>query len=301
MNVVTIFFQVVLPVFLIFGAGFLLQRASMLDIRSISNLAIYILTPCLVFRTFYTSPLNMDYLFMVIFSLVLMTVLISITKLYAKIRKLSVQDESGMILSTAFMNVGNYGTPIILFAYGQTAFDLAITFMVLQSIIMNIFGVYYAARGKASMTFAVKAIFKMPATYATVVALWLNVFSIPFPQPFFSTIDLVAEAAIPVVMLILGMQLAMIEWKAFDWEKISVGVCIRMIFSPLLAYGITLFLPIDELLRNVLVVAAAMPSAATIVMYAVRFDAKPKLVSTITLVTTLVSLVSITFIIWILS
>lgn len=166
---------------------------------------------------------------------------------------------------------------------------------------MNIFGVYYAARGKASMIFAVKAIFKMPATYATVVALGLNVFSIPFPLPFFSTIDLVAEAAIPVVMLILGMQLAMIEWKAFDWEKISVGVCIRMVLSPLLAYGITLFLPIDELLRNVLVVAAAMPSAATIVMYAVRFDAKPKLVSTITLVTTLVSLVSITFIIWILS
>lgn len=296
----TLFFQVVLPVFCIFGAGFLLQRAFMLDIRSVSSVAIYILTPCLVFRTFYTSPLNMDYFYMVIFSITLMVTLIILAKVYAKTRSLLIEDESGMILSTAFMNVGNYGTPIILFAYGETAFELAISFMVLQSIIMNSFGVYYAARGKATIAVALKAILKMPATYATVLALSLNVFSVPFPAQLFASIDLVAEAAIPVVMLILGMQLAMIEWKQFEWEKIGVGVFLRMIISPVIAYGITLVLPIDDMLRNVFIVAAAMPSAATIVMYAVRFDARPKLVSTITLITTLFSLFSITFILWIL-
>ncbi len=111
---------------------------------------------------------------------------------------------------------------------------------------------------------------------------------------------MIAEAAIPTVMLILGMQLAMIQWKGFQWERISVALVIRMILSPILAYLILLFLPVDELLRNVLIVSAAMPSAATIVMYAVKFDAEPRLVSTITLMTTLFSLGSITFIIWIL-
>lgn len=295
-----IFYQVVLPVFMVFAAGFILQRAFMLDIRSVSSVAIYIMTPCLVFRTFYLSPLDSDYLYMVIFALLLMFSLIYSTKIYTKARKISVNEESGLILSTAFMNVGNYGTPIILFAYGQLAFELAVSFMVLQSIIMNIFGVYYAAKGKSPVSGAVLAVFKMPATYATVIALLMNVLDVPVPGNLFLTIDMIAEAAIPTVMLILGMQLAMIQWKGFQWERISIAITIRMVLSPILAYIIILFLPIDELLRNVLIVSAAMPSAATIVMYAVKFDAEPKLVSTITLMTTLFSLFSITFIIWIL-
>ncbi|MBM7837484.1 putative permease [Alkalihalobacillus xiaoxiensis] len=296
----TIFYQVVLPVFLVFTAGFVVQRALMLDIRSISSIAIYIMTPCLVFRTFYLSPLDSDYLYMVVFALLLMFALIYLTKVYTKLRKIRVNEESGLILSTAFMNVGNYGTPIILFAYGQLAFELAVSFMVLQSIIMNVFGVYYAAKGKAPVSGAILAVFKMPATYATVIALLFNVFDIPVPSNLFLTIDMIAEAAIPTVMLILGMQLAMIQWKGFQWERISVALVIRMILSPILAYLILLFLPVDDLLRNVLIVSAAMPSAATIVMYAVKFDAEPRLVSTITLMTTLFSLGSITFIIWIL-
>ncbi|WP_054711749.1 AEC family transporter [Bacillus sp. JCM 19041] len=295
-----IFIQVVLPVCIVFIAGFLLQRAFMLDIRSISTVAIYIMTPCLVFRTFYVSPLDIEYAYMIVFALVLMFSLIFLAKCYARLRKLTVNEESGMILATAFMNVGNYGTPIILFAYGEGAFGLAVSFMVLQSILMNLFGVYYAAKGKAPISGAIKAIFRMPATYATVIALCFNALSISVPANLFLTIDMIAEAAIPTVMLILGMQLAMIEWHGFKWERISTAIVLRMVISPVLAFAIVLFLPISDLLGKILIVSAAMPSAATIVMYAVQFDAQPKLVSTITLMTTLVSLFSITFIIWIL-
>ncbi|MCZ1180551.1 AEC family transporter [Alkalihalobacillus clausii] len=296
-----IFLQVVLPVCSIFAAGFLLQRAFMLDIRSVSSVAIYIMTPCLVFRTFYTGNLDAQYAYMALFALLLLASLIVITKGYAKLRKLSLSEESGMILATSFMNVGNYGTPIILFAYGEGAFDLAVSFMVLQSIIMNIFGVYYAARGKAAMKGAVLAVLKMPATYATVLAFGLNVGGVALPPNLFQPIDIVAEAAIPTVMLILGMQLAMIPLRGFAWEKLTVATVIRMAISPVVAFVIVSFLPISEILSKVLIISAAMPSAATIVMYAVQFDSEPKLVSSITLVTTLVSLFSLTFFLAILS
>ena len=52
-----------------------------------------------------------------------------------------------MILSTAFMNSGNLRAPIILFAYGETAFAYAIYLMVLHAIMMNFCGIYYAAMG----------------------------------------------------------------------------------------------------------------------------------------------------------
>lgn len=296
----TIFIEVVFPVILIFLVGFIVQKWKNVDIKSVSTVAIYIMTPCLVFRTFYTAELNLQYLYMVIFALILLFAMIIINKIYAKIRKYDASLESGLILSTAFMNSGNYGAPIILFAYGNAGFAYAVSFMVLQSIIMNFFGVYYAARGGAGIIRAIKAVLKMPATYAVIIALLLNILHIEMPDNLFMTINIISEATIPTVMLTLGMQLAMITWGNFEWGKITYGVLARLFISPLIAFGITYFLPIDPLLAKVLIVSAAMPSAATIVIYAVQFDAKPKLVSSITLITTILSIVTITILLYLL-
>ncbi|MED3646288.1 AEC family transporter [Halalkalibacterium halodurans] len=290
----TIFFQVVLPVILVFFIGFIVQKWRDVDIKPISTVAVYILTPSLVFRTFYEAELNLQYLYMFLFAMLLLFALIAINKVYAVLRGYSQATESGLVLSTAFMNSGNYGAPIILFAYGNTGFAFAVSFMVLQSVIMNFFGVYYAARGKAGVRMAIRAVMQMPATYAVIVALAFQAIPVEIPANFLMTVDIIAEAAVPTVMIILGMQLAMIKWEHFDWSKITYGTILRLIVSPLIAFGITLVFPFDPLLAKVLIVSAAMPSAATIVMYAVQFQAEPRLVTSITLITTLFSVVTIT-------
>ncbi|MDC3423110.1 AEC family transporter [Aquibacillus sp. 3ASR75-11] len=293
-----IFLQVVLPVLVIFITGYGIQKWRSLDIKSISTVAIYILTPTLVFRTFYRADLDQQYIKMVIFSIVLLVVIIMINKIYAKIMHYPSSIESGLILSTAFMNSGNYGAPIVLFAFGDRGFAYSVSFLVLQAIIMNFFGVYYAARGVAGVKKAMTSVLQMPATYAVIIALFLQIFQLPVSNNIFSAIDLVAEATIPVVMLVLGMQLAEIKITNLQWGKISYGLIVRLIVSPVIAFLILLFLPMDPLLEKL---SAAMPSAATTTMYAVQFDAEPELVSSITLITTFVSIFSITLLLVILA
>ncbi|WLR50801.1 AEC family transporter [Bacillus tianshenii] len=289
-----IFIQVVFPVLLVFIAGFILQKWKQLDIKSLSTVGLYIMTPALVFKSFYTAELNMQYLKMVGFALLLLVAIIFVNKIYAKMRGYSQSIESGLILSTAFMNSGNYGAPIILFAYGEKGFEYAVSFMVLQAIIMNFFGVYYAARGQAGVQLAVRSVLKMPPTYAVLTALVMNVFDIKMPENIFSSIDLVAKATIPTVMLILGMQLANIAVRNFQWGKIMYGTMMRLLISPIIAFLITLVLPMEPLLQKVLIVLSATPSAATTTMYAVQFDAEPEMVSSITFINTLISVVTIT-------
>ena len=296
----TIFIEVVLPVLLVFLIGYGVQKWKDIDIKAVSTVAIYIMTPCLVFRTFYTAELNMQYLYMVIFAMILLFALIIINKLYAKIKKYPQSVENGMILSTAFMNSGNYGAPIVLFAYGEAGFAYAVSFLVLQAIIMNFFGVYYAARGEAGIGVAVKSVLAMPATYAVIIALVFKGLNWQIPENLFLTVDIIAEATVPTVMIILGMQLAQIKWDNFHWGQITYGVIVRLVASPLIAVGIVLIFPFEPLLAKVLIVSAAMPSAATIVMYAVQFNSEPKLVSSITLITTLVSVFTITLLLAIL-
>jgi len=125
-----IFLQVILPVLLIFLSGYLLQRVFKLDLRPISTLAIYVLTTALVFRTFYKTALDLQLFHIVIISLLLLGALVLVTLLTAKLFKYDKQQESAMLLSTAFMNSGNYGTPIILFAFGQAGFTYAVQIIV---------------------------------------------------------------------------------------------------------------------------------------------------------------------------
>lgn len=290
----SVFFQVVFPVLLVFFAGFLIQKWKKLNIKAVSTVALYIFTPCLVFVTFYEAELNSDYINMLLFSAGLLLSIILINKLYKWIMNYDPSTESGLILSTAFMNAGNYGAPIALFAFGQEGFNYSISFFVLQAIIMNFFGVYYAARGEAGVKQAIISVFKMPPTYAVIFALLLNVMDLSISESIFSSIQLVADAAIPGVMIVLGLQLAEISIKRIEWGKVSYATLLRLVISPLIAFGLVQLLPVNDLLGNVLIVSAAMPSAATTTMYAVQFDAEPQLVSGITLITTLVSILTVT-------
>lgn len=289
-----IFIQVVLPVLLIFGAGYAIQKWKKVDIKPVSVVALYVATPALVFQTFHGAEIDSQYLLMIVFAFALLFSLILFNKIMARILKRSEKKESGWILSTAFMNAGNYGAPIILFAYGQEGFAYAVSFMVLQSIIMNVFGIYYAAKGYAGARYALKSILTMPVTYAVLLAVFFQMMPFSMPDNLMGSIDIVAASAIPLVMIILGMQLANMKLGHFDWPSVSYGVIVRLFVSPLIAYGLTLLLPIDPLLAKVLIVAAATPSAATIVMMAVQFDNQPKYISSVTLVSTLLSVITIT-------
>ncbi|QQK75556.1 AEC family transporter [Salicibibacter cibarius] len=294
-----IFFEVVLPVVLVFALGFLIQKWKHVDIKPISTVAIFVMTPCLVFDTIYHATLDMQYAYMLIFAILLLFILIFVNKLVSFFFKLSPETETGIILSTAFMNAGNYGAPIVLFAFGEEGFAYAVSLMVIQSVIMNSFGVYFASKGRGTMIQALKVVMTMPATWALVAAL-LAQFLPAMPTAITGVTEIVGAATIPTVMIILGMQLARIPLRGFEWGKISYNAVLRLLISPVIALGLTRILPIEPLLANVLVLTAAMPTAANIVMFSVQFNAQPRLVSSTTLVTTLISIPTITVLLMIL-
>lgn len=289
-----VFVQVILPTLFVFAIGFLLQRKLNLDIKAISTIALYIFIPCLIFRTFYTADIDAQYGYMILFFILLFVSLILITKAYVWLKKLPQSYESAYLLSTAFMNTGNFGSPIILLAYGVTGFEYAISFFVIQSVSMHCIGLYFAARGHMSFVDALKKVFQLPMIYAVALVAVFKGFSIIMPEPLFVMIDLVGAAAIPTVMIILGMQLAMMKIQDFDWGSITYNSVVRLAVSPLIAYLLTLLFPFDPLMTKVLVLSSAMPSAAVATMLAVQFDARPQLVSSTAFITTLLSIPSIT-------
>ncbi|SDN30300.1 hypothetical protein SAMN05518871_104210 [Psychrobacillus sp. OK028] len=287
---------IILPVFIIFFIGFIGQKFIGFDIKSISTAALYLMSPFLAFRTFYTNALTIEYFYIVLFCLILAIILLILTWITGTLMKSSRSELSAMILGGMFMNSGNYGAPVVLFALGATGFDYAVIIMVLHGLFINTFGIFFASLGgdeKATWQQSLHRVIRMPLVYAAALGIFLQETGVTVPQAVMDGVGLVADASIPTVMLVLGMQLAVISRKKVAYRYVAVVSVIRIIVSPLLAVGILYFLPVNDTVKQVAIILAAMPTAANTTMLALQFNTEPDLVSFTTLVTTLVSIISI--------
>ena len=288
-----IIYQAILPVTLIYIIGFAGQKVLRLDIRSVSTTSLYLMLPALIFRTFYKTEISRDYLYTLAYAIFLSYAIILLMKVLAKIKRYDESVTSGLILSTAFMNNGNLGVPLILFAFGEKAFNYAVPIMVFHTLVMCTIGVYYAAKGKTDIKGSLLAVFKMPILYALIAALVLQYWGLAVPKNIYNVVDMLANASIVVIMLVLGMQLAEIKIKNPQWGKIVLATVMRLLVSPLIAVLFTLLVPVEPLLGKVMIVEAAMPSAAITTMYALQFNSQPELVTSINLVSTLASMLTL--------
>lgn len=287
---------VVLPAFIVLVIGYIGQKKLKIDRKSVSTAALYLMSPFLAFRTFYTNALSIEYFYIVLFCLILCLVLLWLTLFIGNMKKLQQPKVSAMVLSGVFMNSGNYGAPIILFAFGSVGFDYAVIMMVIQSLLMNTIGLYYAAKGSKeanNIKQSLMKVVKMPVIYGAALGLIFQVSGFIVPNPIIQSVELVADAAIPTVMLVLGMQLATLNKENMKIADVISIVFMRVLVSPAIAFLIVSVFSIEGLLAKVLILSSAMPTAANTTMFALQFDTEPDYVSSSTFITTILSIITV--------
>jgi len=68
---------------------------------------------------------------------------------------------------------------------------------------------------------------------------------------------------------------------------------LRLLISPLLAFGLARLLGLSDLSMRVVVLEASMPTAVNMVLYSLEFDARPGFVAGVVVVTTVLSLATL--------
>ena len=288
--------QVIAPLLIIVGLGYLYERRFGPDIPSLSRLSFYILGPCLVFSGLVTTELpQADLVRMAVFAALNILGVVTIGALWARLLRYEPALASAFTLGALGTNAGNYGLAVTLFAFGQQGLQQALVYFMVSAVLTGTLGVYIAARGRASAAQALRNILHVPLVYAVIVAVAVRLFHWQVPPAILKATQLAGQAAVPVLLLLLGIQLARTETNQ-AWGPVGWAVLIKLIVSPLLALGLLSLLRVTGLAWQVGVVQAGTPAAVTLTILANEFDAKPRFVATVVLVSTLVSLVTMTFI-----
>lgn len=284
---------VIVPLAIPVVAGALLSRYKQLEIKPLLTLVLYYLTPAMIFDTLMNAEVSSQDVYLTLaFSISNLVLLWAAANLIGKILKLQANDIAGLTLISAFTNSVNYGIPLILLAFGQLGLDKASVYVVLQMVIVNTIGVYFAARSHFTIKGAIKSVFSLPAIYAAIFAVLLRSVGTELPSGISSGISMIANAYSPVVLAILGIQMMNVKTVKLERSTITTfwaGMGMRLLVAPLVALGTLFILPIDGILHSVLFVLACMPVAVNAGILAEKFNASPKIVTKCILWTTLIS------------
>jgi predicted permease len=289
-----ILWRVILPVFLIIALGYLLERWLSLDMRSISRVIFYALAPCLVFSSTATSAVSGADMGKIV-SFVLLTTLAMglLSWAVTKALRFSRAMESAFLLTTLFVNSGNYGLPINLFAFGQAGLERATVFFTASALLTNSIGVYLASRGQASGLDALRNVFKVPIVYGALAGFVVNLATIPVPEPVAKAVDLVGGASVPLMLLLVGMQLARTSLVG-ELKVIGLATFVRLVVAPAVALVLAAWLGLTGVTRQACITEASMPTAVMTTILATEFEAEPQFVAGVVFVSTLVSIITLT-------
>lgn len=289
-----IFAEVVLPVFVVAGVGFLAQRLLKMQPLSLSQATLYIFSPALVFTGLTNSSLSGEHaLKIVLYSVLFAAAIFLVSWPLAKILRLKREAQSGFLLSTIFMNAGNYGLSVALLAFKEPGLERALIFFVTQAVLGGTLAVFLASRGSASSIASLGQVVRMPQMYAALAAIGVNVTGITPPAMIEKPASILGGAAIPAMLIILGIQLAQVHGLESP-VAMTVAVAVRLVASAVVAFGLTSALGMDELTRNVLIVQSSMPTAVFVIIVATQFNADPLFVTGVVVAGTLASIVTVT-------
>src|SRR4051812_48087542 len=206
--IASIFASDILPIFILAGVGFVLARRFDANVKTLSTVAFNALSPCLVFNQLVTAQISGSQSLRVAAFCVLLTIAIGIAaRLAAHPLRLDRMTLSSFLLVAMFSNSGNYALPVVLFAFGKDALAFASVYFVTSAILIYTAGILVAASGQGSVRLALTRLFKVPALYAVTAAVIVLATHATVPVVVMRPIALLSDAAIPIMLLVLGMQL----------------------------------------------------------------------------------------------
>ena len=200
----------------------------------------------------------------------------------------------------SFSNVGFMGFPIIHAVFGEGAMlDAAIVNLIFNLAVFT-FGITMINYGTEQKDkFNIKKLLT-PGIFSSVIAIIIYFSGITFPQVLSDTCSMIGEITSPIAMIIMGATLGRMDIKAvFSEWKVYPFTAIKQILIPILFWYVLKLFITDEYILGFMMIMLSMPVANTAVLFATEYKNDENLAAKTVFITTLMSLISIPFIMYV--
>lgn len=279
----------VIRVFLLIAAGFVFAHWKKISLSSVTEIIVYLGTPSLVFTSLASKPLHLGDLAILASGIGAIYAGVGLLiQLYFKAFRFH---SRGFALPTLFMNAGNMGIPLALFAFGEAGLQRATLLFVMCTFLQYSLGIYIL-QGRGNWA----EIFRLPLIYATLAGLGFSLSQIKLPELLLQPLAMLGQATIPIMLISLGYRLHEVE--SLQWGHALGGALVRIFGGFAVANLAVYWLSAEGVNRQVLLLYGALPAAVINFILTEKYRQDPGLAASIVVISTLISVFSIPLVFW---
>ena len=269
--------------------GYMAKRIFKEDMstKTLTLMSVYFLQPFVTIWGFSTAKLHSEHIYVPLLYLAIILVLLIPTILLGKMLFIDPKERAIFSIAGFVGNTGNIGIPLGIALFGEQSVIYTTLINIANVFVVYIIGVYIYSRGSFSIKDSLFNIVKIPIIPASVVAILINIYDIPLSSQIQEFFKMGAYAGIVLQLFLLGTFLQGIRIKELHPKLFAGTISQKFIIMPLATAFILSLTDLSLFVQGVIFMEMMTPLAVANINLASLYDCKPKDVTSLILISTL--------------
>ena len=282
----------ILGIYIFIVMGYLSKKIfkEQIDDKTITLLNVYFLQVFLTFWGLLIRPVDLSLFLAPTLYLGIVAVSLLLTAFTARWFFDNKKEYSIAGVAALIGNTGNLGIPLNIAIFGEASIPYTTIINLMNVFVVYTVGVFYYSRGTFDTKTSVKNIFKLPILWAAVLAIILSLNGYKPEKVILDTLMMGAYASMTMQLFLFGIYLYGSNIKEINKRLVVWVLGFKFLFLPFIAFTVLRFIELDAMLKGVLFIELIMPLAVANVNLASLYDCKPKTVTSLVFISSLLFL-----------
>lgn len=282
----------VLGIYMFIAVGYLAKRTftAQIDERTITLLSVYFLQIFLTFWGLLKRPIDLTLLSVPFVYLAITFAAMALMLPLARMLFNDPKERSIATVAALIGNTGNLGIPLGIALFGEASIPYTTMINLMNVFFVYSFGVYFYSRGSFSVRDSLLNILKLPAIWAAFIAIGLNLGGYTPPPVIEKSLMMGAYASMVIQLVLFGIYLYGVKPHLINRTLAGWVVGAKFLLIPLLTFAALYLTPFSPMVKGILFLEMAMPLAVANVNLGALYDCRPRDITVLVFITSLLFL-----------
>ena len=277
-------------IFIVMGYIAKMSFKEQIDDKTITLINVYFLQVFLTFWGLLIRPIDITLLYAPSIYLVIVAVVVTVSATVASLLFNNTKEYSIATVAAIIGNTGNLGIPINIAIFGEESIPYTTVVNLINVFIVYTIGVFYYSRGSFDTTTSLKNILKLPILWAAIVAILLSTNNYKPDGTILNTLMMGAYASMTMQLFLFGIYLYGTKIKEISKTLVIWVLTFKFILLPLVAFIVLTNIELDPMIKGIIFIELMMPLAVANVNLASLYDCRPKVVTALVFISSLLFL-----------